>query len=234
MKDSKTGKAMIKDLLVIGGGGFGREIVCLINRINTLASEPEWNLIGIIDDNPNLKDTVITNVPVIGNVDSLLSYETDIHVICTIGNSVIRESVINRCKLNKHIKFATLIDPAAIVGDSVKIGEGCIVCANTVITVDVAIDSFSIVNLACTIGHDAHLHSFTTLYPTVNVSGFVQIGPNVEIGTGSQIIQGVSIGAGSIIGAGSVVVRDIPAHCTAVGVPAKPIKYHGDPNKKEG
>ena len=115
-----------------------------------------------------------------------------------------------------------------------NIGEGCIICANTIVTVDVTIEKFSIVNLACTIGHDAHLKSYTTLYPTVNVSGFVQIESGVEIGTGSQIIQGVSIGTGAIIGAGSVVVRDIPPHCTAVGVPAKPIKYHTDQSKKEG
>lgn len=234
MKVVDIKKLQKRDLLVIGAGGLGREVVWLINRINAMASEPVWILVGIIDDNPDLQGTVVNGVPVIGNVDSLSLYDTEIYVTCPIANPRIRESIINRCKLNKHIIFATLIDPAAIVGDSVKIGEGCIVCANTVITVDVTIDSFSIVNLACTIGHDAHMHSFTTLYPTVNVSGFVQIGSNVEVGTGSQIIQGVSIGAGSIIGAGSVVVRDIPAHCTAVGVPAKPIKYHTDQSKKEG
>lgn len=227
-------KSKRKDLFVIGAGGLGREVIWLINRINTMTSEPIWNLIGIIDDNPNLKNTVINGIPVIGNVDSLSLYDTEIYITCSIANPTIRETIVQKCKTNKNIRFATLIDPIATVGNTVQIGEGCVIGANSVITVDVKIDDHSIVSLACTISHDAHLKSYTTLYPSVNVSGFVQIGPNVEIGTGSQIIQGVSIGAGSIIGAGSVVVRDIPAHCTAVGVPAKPIKYHGDANKQEG
>jgi acetyltransferase-like isoleucine patch superfamily enzyme len=58
----------------------------------------------------------------------------------------------------------------------------------------------------------------------VHIAGNVSIGECVEIGVGTKVIQGKSIGDNSIIGAGAVVVRDIPANCTAVGVPAKPIK----------
>lgn len=59
----------------------------------------------------------------------------------------------------------------------------------------------------------------------MNISGNVDIGECAEMGTGMQIIQGKKIGAGSIVGAGAVVVKDIPENCTAVGSPAKPIKY---------
>lgn len=65
-----------------------------------------------------------------------------------------------------------------------------------------------------------------TLYPSVNVSGNVHIGECCEIGIGSNIIQGKKIGTEIIVGAGSVVIKDIPSQCTAVGVPAKPIKIN--------
>ena len=65
-----------------------------------------------------------------------------------------------------------------------------------------------------------------TLYPSVNVSGNVKISYGVEIGVGSQIIEKKKIGENTILGAGAVVIDDIPANCTAVGVPAKVIKYH--------
>ena len=77
----------------------------------------------------------------------------------------------------------------------------------------------------CTIGHDAVLEPFVTVYPSANISGMTRIGYGAELGTGMQIIQGKQIGANSIIGAGAVVVKDIPANCTAVGSPAKPIKF---------
>lgn len=86
--------------------------------------------------------------------------------------------------------------------------------------------AFCILNLDCTVGHDAILESFVTAYPSVNISGVTCLGQGVELGTGTQIIQGKTIGSNSIVGAGSVVVKDIPENCTAVGSQCKPIKYH--------
>ena len=64
------------------------------------------------------------------------------------------------------------------------------------------------------------------LYPSVNVSGATKIGKETELGTGTQIIPGKTIGDYSIVGAGAFVVKDVPAGCTAIGSPAKPIKYN--------
>ena len=117
-----------------------------------------------------------------------------------------------------------VIDPSVEMSDSVIIGEGSIVCAHTIITVNITIGKHVIVNLDCTIGHDAVLNDFVTVYPGVNISGDTDIGYASELGTGMQIIQGKKIGERSIVGAGAVVIRDIPEKCTAVGSPAKPIK----------
>ena len=93
---------------------------------------------------------------------------------------------------------------------------------------DVTIGSHVIINLDCTVGHDAVINDFVTLYPSVNVSGSTVLGECVEIGTGCQIIQGIAIGEGTIVGAGAVVVKELPRECTAVGSPAKPIKFHAE------
>jgi acetyltransferase-like isoleucine patch superfamily enzyme len=108
----------------------------------------------------------------------------------------------------------------------INIGEGCIICAGTILTVDFKLGNHVIVNLDCTIGHDAVLKDFVTLYPSVNISGYTVLEECVEMGTGSQIIQGLKVGDGTIVGAGSVVVKELPSECTAVGSPAKPIKFH--------
>lgn len=105
------------------------------------------------------------------------------------------------------------------------IGEGSIICAGTILTVDISIGNHVIINLDCTLGHDDIIHDFVTIYPSVNISGNIVVGECVELGTGMQIIQGKNIGKESIIGAGAVVVRYIPDRCTAVGSPAKPIKF---------
>ena len=137
-----------------------------------------------------------------------------------------REKIISRVKgINPSILFGTVIDPSVDISDLVRINEGTIICAHTIITVNIEIGSHVIINLDCTIGHDAVIHDFVTMYPSANVSGITEIGRCSELGTGMQIIQGKKIGEYSIICAGAVVVKNIPTNCTSVGSPAKVVKY---------
>lgn len=213
----------LKKLIIAGVGGFGREVAWLVERINEKG--PTWNLLGFVDDNPLLQSHLINGYKVLGTTDSVINY-TDVYFVCAVGNAVVRKKIIDKLtSLNPNIKFAILIDPTVEISKLVSIGEGSIICAHSIITVNIEIGKHVIVNLDCTIGHDAVLKDYVTLYPSVNVSGTTVLGECTEIGTGTQIIQGKTIGHHSIVGAGAVVVRDIPDKCTAVGMPAKPIKY---------
>lgn len=213
----------MKKLYIIGAGGFGREVVWLVERINK--QNPTWNLQGYIDDNQKLHGTMQGGYPIIGDCDYLISLNEEAWVVCAIGNAQIRKKIINKLETASQLHFATLIDPSVIMSEKITIGEGCIICASSILTVDIHIGRHVIVNLDCTIGHDAYVNDYVTIYPSVNVSGNVNVGECVELGTGTQIIQGKNIGIKSIVGAGSVVVKDIPEKCTAVGIPAKPIKF---------
>lgn len=208
----------MKDIIIIGAGGFGREVAWLIERINQI--HPTWRILGFADDTPGKLNQVIDRYKVICTVDNISMYP-EAFVVCAIGNAKARRNVISRISNN----FATLIDPSVIMSDRVAVHDGCIICAGSIITVNVDIGKYTIINLDCTIGHDVCLGSYITVYPSVNISGNCIIEDCVEIGTGSHVIQQKRIGAGTIIGAGSVVIKDIPANCVAVGAPAKPIKF---------
>ena len=211
----------MNDLLIIGAGGFGREVAWLVERINSV--KPSWNLLGFIDDNEDICGKELNGYKVLGGTDALSEYP-DAFVACAVGASKIREAIVNRVlELNPDIKFATLIDPSVQMSDYVTIGKGTIVCINTFITVNITIGDHVIINGDCTVGHDAVLSDFVMLYPSVNISGNTFIGRCSELGTGTQIIQGKRVGDYSIIGAGAVIIDDVPSACTAVGVPAKPL-----------
>ena len=213
----------MKDLIIFGASGFGREVAWAVERINKVSST--WNLLGFMDDADDIQETEINGYKVLGKTDDVGDYP-DAYFVVAVGASRIREKIVTNMKaINPSIKFGTIIDPSVEISDFVTIGEGTIICAHTIITVNIDIGSHVIINLDCTIGHDAILEDFVTLYPSVNVSGITNIGHAVELGTGMQIIQGKTVGDYSIVGAGAVVVKDIPARCTAVGSPAKPIKY---------
>lgn len=213
----------MKDLIIFGASGFGREVAWLVERINNVA--PTWNLLGFMDDADDIQGTSVNGYKVLGKTADVSKY-SDAYFVCAVGASRTREKIVNNLKsVNPNIKFGTVIDPSVEKSDLVSIGEGSIICAHTIITVNISIGKHVIINLDCTIGHDAVLKDFVTLYPSVNVSGITNIGHAVELGTGMQIIQAKSVGDYSIIGAGAVVVKDIPEKCTAVGSPAKPIKF---------
>lgn len=211
----------MKDIVIIGAGGFGREVAWLIEDINK--KNKEWNLIGFIDDNKAIQGMEVNGYKVVGNIEWL--NEQELYVVNAIGDPIVKKKVLERLSGSKN-KYPVLIHPGVIYSDKVSFGEGSIICAGNIITVNINIGRHVIINLDCTIGHDAVIGDYSTVLPSVNLSGLVKIGQCVSIGTGSAIIQGVSIGENTIIGAGAVVVKDLPANCTAVGAPAKPIKFH--------
>lgn len=216
----------MRSIVIVGAGGFGKEVQWLIERINNVTrKENRWNILGYIDDNIEV-GTEINGYKVLGGIEYLMSTTEPIAISCAIGSSKIRKEVVNKLSTQSNIYFPNLIDPSVIHSQFVQIGRGNIFCANNIITTNIKVADFCIVNLSCTIGHDVSLDSFVTIYPNVNVSGKVYIGKYSEIGTGTQIIQGKNIGEEAIVGAGSVVIKDIPNKCTAVGSPCKPIKFH--------
>lgn len=213
----------MKDLYIVGAGGFGREVAWLVERINE--QKKEWNLKGFIDDNERLHGNIENRYPIVGGIEYFKTFDEEVWVVCAVGATDLRRKIVERLLENKNIQFATLIDPDVILSEKIEIGEGSIICAGTIMTIDIYIGKHVIVNLDSTIGHDVKIRDYVTVYPSVNISGHVVVDDGVEIGTGTQIIQGKKIGKRTIIGAGAVVVKNIPAKCTAVGNPAKVIKF---------
>lgn len=220
---NKDGNSL-KKLIIFGAGGFGREVAWLAEKINI--ATPTWNILGFIDDTKELQGKTVGGYPILGMSESIVDY-ADAYFVCAVGSAKVRKKIIQKLEgFLPSIKYATLIDPSVLLSDRVSIGSGSIICAGTIITVDVELGKHIIINLDCTIGHDAIINDYVTLYPSVNVSGKTELAECVEMGTGTQIIQGKTVGEGTIVGAGAVVVRDLPAGCTAVGSPAKSIKFH--------
>ncbi|MGX8832912.1 acetyltransferase [Amedibacillus sp. YH-ame6] len=211
----------MEDIVIIGSGGFGKEVAFLIERINE--KQNNYNILGFLDDNVNVT-TSIYGYNVIGKIESIANMN-DVSAVVAIGNAITRYQIVKKVKsYNCNAKFPTLIDPSVISGSQKALGIGNIICAGNILTIDYSIGNFNIINLSCTVGHDAIISDYCTLYPSVNLSGNVNVNNFVEIGTGSKVIQGIKINENVIIGAGSVVIEEVQKNCTAVGVPARVIK----------
>ncbi len=212
----------METLAIYGSGGFAREVLWLIQ--STLSETTQ--VICFIDDNPNVQGATIHNLPVLSFADVVERFPS-IKIITAIGSPDVRQKLTQKI-YESGLKVKTIIHPSTLYSEKwVSIGEGSIICAGNILTVDIQIGEQVHINLDCTVGHDSIIGDFTTLSPGVHISGWVHLGKRVYIGTGANIINGTPdqplvIADDVVIGAGACVTRSITqAGVTAVGVPAK-------------
>lgn len=212
----------MKEIAIIGAGGFGREVKMLIDQINQ--KEKQYEIIGFFDDKPYSEK--INGLDYLGKLEDVNKWNSQLSIAVAIGDPKTKKKIVESIT-NSNIDFPNIIHPNVLIGDdSVSLGKGNIICAGVIITVNIQIDDFVILNLSCTVGHDTVINSYSSFMPSINVSGEVHIEEGVYVGTGAKIINQLSIGQYTIVGAGAVVSKSLPEKCTAVGIPAKPIKFH--------
>ena len=210
-------------IAIIGAGGFGREVKMLIDQTND--RNKQYEFIGYFDDGLE-KNIIVNNFPVIGNVNDVNAINFNLAIVIAVAEPKTKKRIFNFIE-NDNVSFPSLIHPNVQTNnDEVNIGMGCIICSSNIITVNVSIGNFVILNLMCTIGHDTIIKDFCSFMPSVNVSGEVLIEESVYIGTGAVVVNQINIGENTIVGAGSVVAKSLPKNCTALGIPARPIKYN--------
>lgn len=205
-------------IVVYGAGGHGRETALLIQCM--IDAGAPFDLRGFIDDRAELRNTIIGDLPVLGDASVLAESSGKFDVALGIGNPRARRSTVERIRPAIR-EFPTLIHPGVPQWDRVRIGEGVQVHAGSILTCDITVGSFAILNRHVDISHDCRLDAWTTLAPAVTLAGAVHVGEGADLGARATCIPGVHVGAWSIIGAGAVVTLDIPDHVTAVGVPAR-------------
>jgi len=209
----------LSPLVILGAGGFGREVAWLVEEINE--AEPTWDLVGFIDD--FVTGPTVEGYKVLGPKAVLSLLDPMPKLVCAIGDPKVRKKVVQPLE-DMGYKFATLIHPSVRMSRYVTIGEGSIICAGTLLTTNIHIGKHSILNLDCKVGHDTMLGDYASLMPGVNIAGEVRVGEGCYFGLNACVINRVTVGEWSVIGAGATVVKDIPSRVVAVGVPAKPIK----------
>jgi sugar O-acyltransferase (sialic acid O-acetyltransferase NeuD family) len=206
---------------------MGRETLFLVSDINSKTGQ--YDVLGFIDNAPELQGKMINDFPVVGDDSWLINYPDEINLVVAVCNPLMRKRSVEKFCKKTNISFPNIIANNIKYSESVTMGKGNIICFSSIFMVNIVIGDFVIMNPNSIIQHDVAIDSFVSLYGSVHIAGNVSIGECTEIGVGAKVIQGKSIGDNAIIGAGAVVIRDIPANCTAVGVPAKPIKISSTP-----
>jgi sugar O-acyltransferase (sialic acid O-acetyltransferase NeuD family) len=210
----------MKDIVIIGAGGFADEVLFLIEDINKKSSS--WNFKGFVNQTsepPHRSDKLL-----FGTEEDLIKHPSPIHVVIGIGTPKIIEKIFNKLSSCTHITFPNLLHPSFIYHSSLNLGSGNIICANNIFTTNIIVGNCNIFNLNCTYGHDINIGSFNVFNPGINGSGGVVIGNKNLVGTGSTLLQYTALKNNNILGAGAVLTKSYASDQTLVGIPAKPLK----------
>ena len=215
----------MKEIAIYGAGGLGREVACLINKINQVEG-PTWNIIGFFDDGKEKGAPVSHFGQVLGGCDELNNWPNELNVVLGFGNPKTIKAIREKLS-NPKLLFPNIIDPDFSVGDPItfSIGKGNIIKRQCAVTTEVSIGNYNLLNGYNSIGHDVRIGDYNVIMPGARISGEVSLGDYNLIGSDSFIKQQIKIKNGIVLSPLSALLTKPKEYSTYIGNPAKLFKY---------
>ncbi len=214
-----------QNLIIISAGKFAREVYTWVMQAIETNGLP-WTVKGFLDNRQGILDGFTDYPSIVGTVNDYIPEVNDIF-LCAIGDPQLKKRYCLEI-IGKGGQLATFIHPTALVGKSVRIGEGSIICPFTQLSCDIQLGKAVTFGTLSSVGHDVVIGDWCLLSGHCGVGGNAILEEGVFLGGHTTVLPGARVGAWSHVGPGSVVLRRVKSRTKVFGNPAVLIGYVDD------
>lgn len=158
----------MKNIVIIGAGDLGKEVVWLIEDINK--REPTYLILGFLDDDKEKKGQEYYGYNILGGTELLtsLSEKMPLYGIIAIQDGNVRKRIV---EANPQFdKWESIIHPTAVIAASSSVGEGSILFPQTTVSVDTIIGKFGLCYIHSTICNDCIIGDYVSVMSGTTIS----------------------------------------------------------------
>jgi sugar O-acyltransferase (sialic acid O-acetyltransferase NeuD family) len=207
------------ELVLVAASGLAREVLAVERSLG------RYSGFLFLDDDPRTWGSRIADAPVVGGLDRLRDLGDHDVLVCA-GRGRARRALVERARELgvSDDRWATVRHPSVDVPESCSVGAGSILLAQVAMTSDVRVGRHVVAMPNATLTHDDVVADYATLCAGVSLGGGVRVGEAAYVGMNAGVREGLTIGSDAVLGMGAVLVRDLPAGETWLGVPASPVR----------
>ena len=211
-----SGPSSISRILIVGAGGFGREV---LHWARDAWPEKSSRIAGFLSAERDRLTCHDGSLEIIADPDRYEPQAGDA-LLLAIGIPIVRRQVAESLA-SRGATFLTLVHPTAIVAPTAAIGEGSIICPYAIVSDSARVGAFVLMNYHSSLGHDASAGNHAVLSPYATLGGNAHIGDDVFMGLHASVGPGRRIGAHSKVSANSCALSDAPPESIIYGAPGR-------------
>lgn len=196
----------MKNIVVIGAGDLGKEVVWLIEDINK--RQPTYLILGFLDDDAGKTGGEFYGYRVLGTTKELEEIHRRMPLAAVIA---IQDGSVRRKIVEEHKGFnswESIIHPTAVIAGSSPVGTGTVVFPQVTASVDTKFGKFGLLYIHATISNDCKIGDFVSIMSGASVSERAEIGDECFLAAGSTIYPHKKLGCRVEVGVKATVGRD--------------------------
>lgn len=182
----------MKNIVIIGAGDLGKEIVWLIEDINK--RQPTYLILGFLDDDKEKSGTEFYGYKVLGGTEQLreLSSKMPLSAVVAIQDGSIRKKIVEEHPEFDH--WETIIHPTAVIASTTSVGDGSVFFPQVTVSVDSELGSFGLYYIHSIICNDCLIGDYVSIMSGASISEHAEIGDECFIAAGACIYPHKKLG----------------------------------------